>query len=146
MSFVEIPPATLFAFFEERGFTKRPLTRAGGEVVLERRHHRDPKYVVLIYTSVQTGRAKAASKGKDAIRVCAIRERTNAAGEPLDAKGICKLPRVHRTGTVDGTLERVLQRAREAYGACNKMVHEDWKRATDARSGATLSGCQPSQA
>ena len=133
MSFVEIPPATLFAFFEERGFTKRPLTRAGGEVVLERRHHRDPKYVVLIYTSVQTGRAKAASKGKDAIRVCAIKETTGVDGE-VKARGACKLPRVHRTGTVEGTLERVLQRAREAYGACNKMVHEDWKRAADKRT------------
>lgn len=130
MSFVEVPSATLFAFLEERGFTRRQTKSS--EVVYQRKHHRDPKYIVLVYTSVHEGRVKAAGKGKDAIRVCAVYEY-----EPVDSarstavvRGVCKLPRVHRTGTVEKILERVLKRAREAYGVCNKKVNQTASRAT----------------
>ncbi len=110
---VTVPADTIIAFLKSKGFTERDAMKVrGNEIVYERAHKVDSRYKVLIYTSVRRGATVARGIGKDAIRVCAIFEQGS------DSRGICKLPRVHRTGTVDGVLQRVLERAREAYQKC----------------------------
>lgn len=58
------------------------------------------------------GAHRAHGLGKDAIRVVAIFEQGSVS------HGICKLPRVHRTGSLEAVLDRMLGRMREAYQAC----------------------------
>lgn len=115
---MEVPSGRLFSFLEEKGFS---LTVKYREVVYVRAHHRDPRYKVLVYTSVRAGDAKARGCGVDAIRVCAVFEDVDMNGAPW-SKGVAKLPKVLRTGTVEGVLERVLERAREAYSVINKRL------------------------
>ena len=113
MSYVEVPAESILAFLTTHGFTERDASKVkGNEIVYERGHKVDSRYKVLVYTSVRRGAQRARGLGKDAIRVCAIFEQGS------DSRGLCKLPRVHRTGTVEGVLGRVLSRAREAYQKC----------------------------
>lgn len=111
--FVEVPAERLLGFLREKGFVEAPH-RARAEVVFERAHQFETRLKVLVYTSVRRGAVRARAKGKDAIRVCAIFD----DGER--SYGVAKLPRVHRTGSVEAVLERLLARAREAYAACNE--------------------------
>lgn len=113
---VVVPAEAIFAFLKARGFTLRPNTyrmRRSQEVVYERPHAADPRYRVLVYTSVREGSSAARSVGTDAIRVCAI------FNDGATSRGICKLPIVKRTGTVEGVLARMLERMREAYARCS---------------------------
>lgn len=113
VSAVVVPAEAILAFLKSKGFTERDAMKVrGNEIVYERAHKADSRYKVLIYTSVRRGATVARGIGKDAIRVCAIFEQGS------ESRGICKLPRVHRTGTVDGVLARVIERAREAYQKC----------------------------
>jgi hypothetical protein len=114
VSYVDVPAEAILTFLRERGFARRP-TR-GAELVYERAHERDPRYRVLVYTSVREGTHIARGRGKDAIRVCAI---FDAGGS---TRGVAKLPRVHRTGSVEGVLGRVLARMREAYARCSREL------------------------
>lgn len=114
LSYVEVPAEKLFSFLEGKGFSRR--AGHSSEVVYMRAHHRDDRYKVLIYTSVRTGGRKARGRGEDAIRVCAIFENGEAS------RGVAKLPKVLRTGTVDAVLARTIERAREAYGIINKKL------------------------
>jgi len=118
VSYVEVPTERLFSFLEEKGFSR---TVRYSEVVYERKHDRDPRYKVLIYTSVREGRRKARGCGQDAIRVCAVFESVSELGDPM-CYGVAKLPKVLRTGTVEAVLERTITRAREAYAVINKRV------------------------
>lgn len=120
MSFVEVPSERLFARLRAAGFVEQdyPRDRQSGEVVFERKHDRDSRYRILVYTSVRRGSFTARGKGADAIRVCAIYL------EGFTSRGVAKLPRVHRTGTVEDVLERVIDRARRAYAVCNERIRE----------------------
>lgn len=110
--FVEVPSERLLGFLREKGFVEAPH-RARTEVVYERAHQYETRLKVIVYTSIRRGAARARAKGKDAIRVCAIFDDGN------HSYGVAKLPRVHRTGSVEAVLERLLGRMREAYAACN---------------------------
>lgn len=121
MSAVTVPAEAIITFLQSKGFVERKkyttVGRGGGqgigsEIVYERPHKVDSRYKVLVYTSIRRGAANARGVGQDAIRVCAIYE------DATSARGICKLPRVHRTGTVEGVLARMLERMREAYQRC----------------------------
>ncbi len=116
---VEVPSDQLFAFLKSKGFELRPGTTR--EIVYAKKHERDPRYVVLVYTSVHRGSARARAKGKDAIRVCAIFD-DSARVVGMTPIGVIKLPRVHRTGSVEATLDRMLSRMRAAYAACNERI------------------------
>lgn len=63
---------------------------------------------VVVYTSIVNGSVRA--KDSDAIRV-------TVEGRKKDGtmRGIAKSKRVFRTGTIEGILERTLERMREAY-------------------------------
>lgn len=108
---VTVPAEAIIEFLTKRGFTERTISR-GNEIVYERPHKVDSRFKVLVYTSVRRGATRASGVGQDAIRVCAIYE------DGTSSRGICKLPRVHRTGTVDLVLARMLERMREAYQRC----------------------------
>lgn len=114
--YVEVPAETLEAFLAGKGFERTEHHR---EVVYVRRHHVDSRYRILIYTSIRVGASKARKKGADAIRVCATFTPTDVRAP---TRGVAKLPRVYRTGTVEGVLDRVMVRAREAYTVCNRHV------------------------
>lgn len=121
--YIQVPSATLFAFLESKGFVQSPPgKRSGREVVYERTHHKDPRYKVLVYTSIAVGSATVRKLGADAIRIVALFERetdSSKLGAHSDAR---KLKRVFRTGTVEGVLQRMYDRMREAYAKCNDAI------------------------
>ena len=114
--FVPVPAEAMFSFLEGKGF-RRSEGRSRSEVVFERAHHKDPRFKVLVYTSCSAAASRARKRGADAIRVVAIFEEPGHRGT-----GVAKTPRVFRTGSVEGVLERVLERARACYAVCNKRV------------------------
>jgi hypothetical protein len=116
--FVNVPADVMRAFLESKGF--EPVTnRSKREVVYERPHARDTRFKVLVYTSIANGSTTARKVGADAIRVVALFE---PGGEQQPQAR--KFKRVFRTGTVEGVLDRTLERMREAYAKCNAGVKE----------------------
>ena len=112
--FVHVPAAAIRERLAAAGF--RLLPGQHGEEVYERAHARDSRYTIKVYSSIQRGAGEARDCGKDAIRVVALfRPWENAV-----ANCVHKSTRVHRSGTVDGVLDRMIERAREAYAACNE--------------------------
>jgi hypothetical protein len=114
VSYVEVPAERIRETLTKAGF--RLMEPAGyglgGEEIYFRAHDKDATYAIKVYSSIQYGRSKARGVGQDAIRVVALRFR----GQWI---GIWKSKRIHRTGTVEGVLERMIERAREAYGFIN---------------------------
>ena len=90
-----------------------------GEEVYTRDHDKDRRYVVKVYSSIQRGADEARGCGADAIRVVALFVRN-----PNSVWPIFKSARVYRTGTVEGVLDRMVERAREAYARCNEHRKE----------------------
>jgi len=115
--FVPVPAAAIRSRLAGAGFLLVPGTR--GEEVYERPHDRDARYVVRVYSSIQRGEEEARDCGEDAIRVVALFVDGKYYSPPRTVP-IFKATRVHRTGTVDGVLDRLIERAREAYKACNE--------------------------
>lgn len=109
--FVDVPADAIRARLGGAGFYRAQV--AGREEVWERKHDRDPTYLIRVYTSIAHGEGTRAC-GADAIRVIALLAPSNGKVYPIH-KGV----RVHRAGSVDGVLDRVIERAREAYAACN---------------------------
>jgi hypothetical protein len=115
-TYVDVPADALLSFLAGKGFSER--TSPGDEIVYARAHGVDGRYKIVIYTSIRRGAADARSCGKDAIRVCGIFE--DAEG----SFGVVKLPRVHRTGSVEAVLERTIERAREAYASITRRIRD----------------------
>jgi hypothetical protein len=118
-NYVEVPVDLLFARLESAGF-KRVST--SGEAVFDREHDKDRRYVVRVYTSVGVDRIRGC--GRDAIRVVALFRRDAYVSVNAAAVGIYKGKRVHRSGTVEAVLERMIERARDAYAFCNCRIQE----------------------
>lgn len=114
--FVHVPAERLEGFLAAKGFERGVF---GREVVYRRRHERDPRFVVCVYTSIREGASSARGLGEDAIRVTAFEELEGGR-----TRGIAKCQRVFRTGSVEKILERILERAREAYAVCNRRIAE----------------------
>ncbi len=110
--FVPVPAAAIRERLAAAGFSLLPAAR--GEEVYERAHNRDSRYVVKVYSSIQRGAGEVRECGADAIRVVAL------LVTPNRTYPIFKSARVYRTGSVDAVLDRMIERAREAYGACNQ--------------------------
>ena len=115
MSFVIVPADYLRAKLAGLGFMK--VAGSWREEVYERRHHRDARYCVRVYTTIPVGSANACACGRDAIRVVALVE-----VQPGQHRGVYKAKRIFRTGTVEGVLERMTERLREAYGFVNETL------------------------
>jgi hypothetical protein len=95
------------------GFT--PVEGRWTEEVYERRHHTFPRYVVRVYSTIPVGGAGVRGRGGDAIRVVSLFEHT-----PGQYRGLYKAQRVFRAGTVEGVLERMTERLRDAYRFINE--------------------------
>lgn len=114
--FVQVPAAAIRERLAAAGFLLLHAPR--GEEVYDRIHDRDPSYIVRVYSSIQRGAEEARDCGEDAIRVVALHIDSKYHSPPLVVP-IFKATRVHRTGSVEAVLDRMIERAREAYGACN---------------------------
>lgn len=108
--FVEVPAPAIRERLAGAGF--RRLHAPGAEEVYGRHHDRDGRYLIKVYSSIKGGRIRGC--GADAIRVVAILV-TETKAYP-----IFKAKRVHRTGSVEKVLDRMIERAREAYAACSR--------------------------
>lgn len=115
--FVEVPAAAIRERLAAAGFRLLPMS--SGEEVYERAHDRDSRYVVKVYSSIQRGATGVRACGADAIRVVAL------LVTPRKTYPIFKSARVYRTGTVEGVLGRMIERAREAYATCNERRKGD---------------------
>jgi len=109
--FVQVPATSIRERLVGAGF--RLLPAAVGEEVYERTHGRDARYSIKVYSSIRRGADEARGCGKDAIRVVAL------LTTPNKVYPIFKSARVYRTGSVEAVLDRMIERAREAYAACN---------------------------
>lgn len=115
--FVQVPAAAIRERLAAAGF-KLVDAAHGGEEVYERAHNSDPRYTVKVYSSIQHGAGDARDCGEDAIRVVALFADSRFSWPPRVVP-IFKATRVFRTGTVDGVLDRMIERAREAYAFIN---------------------------
>lgn len=114
MSRTNIPGTTIERFLQEKGFVRGVR---GHEVTYEKLNHNNSCAKVIVYTSLGVGELVVRDTGKDAIRVLLL-------GKMPDGKWIClnKSKRVHRTGTVEAVLERMLERMRESYALANQFA------------------------
>lgn len=115
--FVQIPAAAVRERLAAAGFELMEAT--GGEEVYLRVHDKDDRYAIKVYTSIQRGETTVRSRGADAIRVVALFQPQSKV-YPL-----FKSARVYRTGSVEGILNRMIERAREAYMRCNEHRKEN---------------------
>lgn len=115
--FVQVPAAAIRERLAAAGFRLLPATV--GEEVYERPHDRDARYTVKVYSSIQRGAAEVRDCGTDAIRVVALFTDTRFRWPGVSVP-VFKATRVHRAGSVEAVLDRMVERAREAYAAINQ--------------------------
>jgi hypothetical protein len=96
--------AAIIAKLEQLGFTRRDGHR---EAVYART--REPNVTVMVYTTIVQGVVRAV--GEDAIRVALVYE-----GQPQD-RGLAKDRAVHRVGTIDAIVGRLVERVESAQTA-----------------------------
>ena len=119
--FVPVPAAAIRNRLAAAGFRLIDTAR-GSEEVYERKHDKDERYIVRVYSSLTHGADDVRSCGEDAIRVVALFV-DSTHHWPARTYPIFKSARVYRTGTVEGVLDRMIERAREAYAQCNAHRH-----------------------
>lgn len=113
--FVQVPATAIRSRLAAAGFNL--LAQSVGEEVYER-SHRDNRYIIHVFSTIQRGAVEARDCGEDAIRVVALFI-DGKHYSPARTIPIFKATRVHRTGSVEAVLDRMIERAREAYAACN---------------------------
>ena len=114
MTYVEVPRKDLFQALSHCGFL--PIDKERGEIVFAR-SHACPDMLIKVYTTC-TDLTVARGRGEDAIRIV-LGERLNAQSA---FRGVKKMKRVFRAGTVEGVIERAVQRMRAAYAFANMIV------------------------
>jgi len=115
--FVEVPSARLFALLEGAGFTRGV---SGREVTYTRKHARDERLSVVVYTSAAEGAQDARGCGEDAIRVVGLFSWLHGPTREMRRKNLYKA-KVLRVTSIEGVLQRTIEKAREAYAACNEF-------------------------
>lgn len=135
-TFVEVPKEAITSCLEKAGFKREPVR---GEITYSRLHNKDNRFVVIVYTSVAETGTKGRGCGEDAIRVVALFRWTRKGETEVRRKKLFQ-GRVFRVTSVEGVLSRMMEKARDAYRACNDFIDEDKRR----RSGAPdpLSGAE----
>ena len=116
--YVPVPAAAIRERLAAAGFRLLLADASYGEEVYVRSHDRDARYIIKVYSSIRRGTEEVRECGQDAIRVVAVVE-DGRHHWPAREIPIFKAVRVYRTGSVDKVLDRMIERAREAYGACN---------------------------
>ncbi len=116
MSFVEVPADAIRTRLIDAGFER--AADADNEEVYYRAHKKNPDMAVKVFTTIPLNGAAVRDCGRDAIRIVALKRIPLRFGNP---KTVCiyKAQRVFRTGTVEGVLQRMIERARLAYAALN---------------------------
>ena len=114
--FVQVPADAIRQRLAAAGF--HLIVAAHGEEVYQRKHDRDDRYAIFVYSSIQRGAAEVRDCGEDAIRVVAV-FMDSKFHWPAKAVPIFKATRVHRAGSVEAVLDRMIERAREAYSHIN---------------------------
>lgn len=117
-NYVKIDREVFCQALESKGF--KPDPSAVGELVYQFQHKFDPTMYVKVFTSLPLHAGNGRPVGQDAIRVLLIfsNTRTGKSGK------LFSTPRVYRTGTQEGVIERTLERARDAYAAANKRIKD----------------------
>lgn len=105
-------------FIEEWHGDENGRDRDPGDITKERTFYRAVEDVqnvrIVVYTTIEGDRVREA--GKDSIRVVAVyRQKTGSD------KGISRETRVHRTGEVEGIVERMMTRARATWSAVRRI-------------------------
>lgn len=122
--YVAVPAADIIQFLEGKGFTQ---TSHGNEVVFERSHDKNSQVKVKVYTSIALYRSSVRRRGGDSIKVCTVLETARKT------YGLGRFPRVHRVGSTQAVLDRVLHRMREAYARGTEWIE---KNPTRGRTGS----------
>ncbi len=130
-TFVQLDANAFTTFLADKGFTR---TQSNDEVVYWKRAECNPDLMIKVYTSISLDSARARACGSDAIRVCCI---FFARGKDF---GICKLPRCHRTTSLESIQERVLLRINEAEAKAKEWTEREHaaKKARDSVSSETV--------
>jgi len=105
-TFVEVPAAVLEKFLTSKKFA---AGKKGREVVYTRQSKTNPLLRIAVYSSVTEGAETARGCGEDAIRVVLLG--TVASGQEWCLR---KTKTIHRTGSVEKILARILDRIMEA--------------------------------
>lgn len=107
-TFVTVPASALDALLANRGFTTEVK---GTERVYTRTSRTNPSLRIVVYSSMTEGADKTRGVGKDAIRV-------NLLGKVGEREWcLHKGTRINRTGTVEGVVERLWGRVKDAADA-----------------------------
>lgn len=123
--YVEVPADSIHETLRKAGFTQDSF---GGEIVYKRQHAKCKHLTIQVFTSLPVRGGDARGCGDDAIRVSAVFEKARRNAQPGDrpfVRIVHKGKRVHRSGSVEAVLARMLERARDAYGACNEFCKSD---------------------
>jgi len=120
-TYVQVPSDDIIKFLESKGF--RPLGKDDEgwrykELVYERVHEENPAVRVRVFTSVSKGQEVVRRRAKDSIKVCTVVVGRNKTF------GVGKFPRVHRTGSTEKVLARMLERMRAAYARGTEWLRE----------------------
>lgn len=141
--FVDVPAEAIHAAFRAAGFTEDAF---GGEIMYVRTHSRCKHLSVQVYTSLPVRGGDARGLGEDAVRVTAIFKKARRGAIHPDAKPFVRVAykgkRVFRTAPqgmpenqrVAHVIARMLERAREAYAACNEFAKADATRCYECGS------------
>jgi hypothetical protein len=121
-TYVQVPSEDIINFLANKGFHPVNLTDGRGnpykEWVYERAHNENPAVRVRVFTSVSKGQTTVRKRAKDSIKICTVVVGRNKTF------GIGKFPRVHRTGSSEKVLDRMLQRMRAAYRRGTDWIRE----------------------
>ncbi len=121
-TFISVPAADLEAFLVSKGFKKSSFM---SEIVYIRPSRRCEHTTIKVYTSLSIDAKAARGCGEDAIRVVAIFERKTDPNRPHSrpfVKCIHKAKAIHRTGSVEKILARILERVMTAVEAANTFL------------------------
>jgi len=114
--YVTVPAQTIEDFLSSKGFSRTVQYK---EVVYVRASQRNPDVKIKVYTSIRVGRSSARARGKDSVKVCAVFDNGRKSF------GVGKFPRVHRTGSPEAVLERVLERIMQAAARANEWIDQN---------------------
>lgn len=120
--YVDVPAQDIEDFCKSKGFSR---STQRNEVVYSRRSRINPNVQIKVYTSIRIGRTQARANGKDSIKVCVVFDNGRKSF------GIGKFPRIHRTGSPEAVLDRVLERLKLAAARATEWIAQNPDRATE---------------
>lgn len=118
--FVEVPADLFEEMLVSCGFERHVQ---GRELVYVRAHHRDPRIVVKVYTTIPANGASVRDCGEDAVRICVVFTAGNRSSGLAKAKVLRTAPaELEHLARVQHFLDRVKTRMREAYAFANRWL------------------------